>query len=541
MRALNLFRIPRLAESLLSCESDVQENRNATRKQRRNHVTVTNAILAAALLAASGSQSAIAGDIVLDWNQISTEVFTANETYQTPGHASRAMAMMNLAIYDSFTYTSPRFSKRSFFRYDGDIRKSSKASGEVAAAQAAYTVLSSLYSDQQSLLDSHLANSLSNYADNRSKEHGIALGTQIGNAIVAARARDGFDSNVQYQPTYEVGRWQPDPVNPGQEAWGPAWGQVTPFALKSVDRYLPPPTPDLTSQAFADSYNEVKALGAVDSSVRTAEQTEVGLFWAYDRVGLGTPLSLYNDTLRTVAEQQGNTTAENAKLFAKASVAMADAAIVAWNAKFDYDYWRPVTGIRDGDLDGNPLTEADPNWTPLGAPDGVDEIGFTPPFPTYISGHATFGGALFESLIEFYGTDNIEFSLSSEELSILMADPELQELYGLSLEDAERTFSSFSEAMAENGRSRVYLGIHWDFDDILGQEVGQDVAQAVFDGRFESPNRRRRGRRGHGLAPGVQPAPEPASVVLLAMGLTPWVIHRGVRALRRRRAGGRRG
>ncbi|MEM9660583.1 MAG: vanadium-dependent haloperoxidase, partial [Planctomycetota bacterium] len=319
----------------------------------------------------------------------------------------------------------------------------------------------------------------------------------------------------------EIGRWQPDPVNPGQEAWGPAWGQLAPFALKSVDKFVPPPMPDVASPAYATSYNEVKELGSIDSTLRTPEQTEIGLFWAYDRVGLGTPLALYNDALRAVAEQEGNTVEENAELFAKASVAMADAAIVAWDAKFAYDFWRPVTGIRDGDIDGNPLTEGDADWTPLGAPDGEDAIGFTPPFPTYISGHATFGGAVFGSLIEFYGTDDIGFTLASEELEILLADAELQELFGLNLEDAERTFSSFSEAMAENGRSRVYLGIHWDYDDLVGQEVGVDVAEALFDRRFVAAK-----RPGHSQGLNAGRVPEPSAAALLMVGIAACIIWR---------------
>ncbi|MEL7337190.1 MAG: vanadium-dependent haloperoxidase, partial [Planctomycetota bacterium] len=184
--------------------------------------------------------------------------------------------------------------------------------------------------------------------------------------------------------------------------------------------------------------------------------------------------------LQSVATQQGNTLEENAALFAQASVAMADAGVVAWHTKFSEEFWRPVTAIQNGDSDGNDLTVGDPEWTALGAPDGGDDIiGFTPQFPTYISGHATFGGALFGALQQFYGTDDIAFEVASEELEILIDNPELQAAYGLDLDDATRSFDSFSEAMAENGRSRVYLGIHFDFDDTVGQEVGVAVAESV--------------------------------------------------------------
>lgn len=441
-------------------------------------------VIALMAIAISGTVSNAQADVVLDWNELSAEILVNNQSYQNPGYASRSLAMMNLAIYDSFAVTSTLFRPDTFLDYDLQVTRYRRASGEVAAAQAAYTVLSSLYPDQQSLLDDALSASLNSHAESHDKSNGIALGTELGNAIVASRANDGYDTVGQYMPTYEVGRWQPDPVNPGQEAWGPAWGEVDTFALQSVDQHLPGPMPDLTSIEYADSYNEVKQLGSVDSTTRTPEQTEIGLFWAYDRAGMGTPHSMYNQVLRNIARQQGNTTTENAELFAKATVAMADAGIVAWNSKFEHDFWRPVTGIRDGDLDGNPLTEAEADWTPLGAPDGEDEVGFTPPFPTYISGHATFGGALFGSLQEFYGTDDIEFTLTSKELEVLLDNPELQQLYGLDLEDAQRSFTSLGEAMAENGRSRVYLGIHWDFDDLVGREVGQDIAEAIFANSF---------------------------------------------------------
>jgi hypothetical protein len=239
--------------------------------------------------------------------------------------------------------------------------------------------------------------------------------------------------------------------------------------------YAVPAPPAIGSPEYAASYNEVKSLGAIDSVTRTAEQTEIGLFWAYDRVGTGSPPVLYNEILRTLAVQQGNTDKQNAELFAKASVAMADAAVLAWDVKFEHDLWRPVTAIRGGDSDGNALTEGDADWVPLGAPGGMHPDGvtpiddFTPPFPAYVSGHATFGAAAMHTLALFYGNDNIPFTLTSVELP-----------------GVERSFNSFSEAIAENGRSRVYLGIHWDFDDYEGQSLGRAIAEYIFAQPFYS-------------------------------------------------------
>ncbi|MEM9187505.1 MAG: vanadium-dependent haloperoxidase [Planctomycetota bacterium] len=424
-------------------------------------------------------------DVVLDWNATMTDVLRDNTSLQNPGMASRTMAMMNLAIYDAFAMTSP--GGTMFYNY-GQGRQSPgiNASTDAAAAQAAYTVLSSIYGDQSSTLDAALAASLGDIADGQHKSDGVALGTSIGQSIIANRQNDGYDTSVQYLPTNAPGHWQPDPLNPGQEAWGPAWGDVLPFAIESGTQFMPPPMPELTSQKYTDAFNEVKEKGVATGSTRLPDETEAGIFWAYDRVGMGTPMRLYNDAMRNVAEQEGNSPEQNAELFAKASVAVADAGITAWNSKFAYDFWRPVTGIREADTDGNDDTIAIPDWTPLGAPGG-DDNDFTPPFPTYLSGHATFGGALFEMLKQFYGRDDIAFSLDSEELA------------DAGYSDITREFSSFSEAMAENGRSRVYLGIHWNFDDTVAQVTGAQVAQYLATSPF------------------IASVPEPSSAACLAI------------------------
>lgn len=424
--------------------------------------------------------SSESSDVVLTWNELFGETLAdAEAPLQTPGYASRSMAMLNLAIYDAVGIATDGAEANTFYDYPVDLTGNTGLSAEIAASQAAYTVLSGLYPEQQETLDAFLQASLAGTENDRKTDASLTLGSEIGNTILAIRANDGSDVVAEYEYTDEVGYFQPDPLNPEVQAWGPAWGNVDTFAINSTDDFVPDSPPDLASEEYAVSYNEVLELGSVDSEVRTTDQTEAGLFWAYDRAGLGTPLALYSDVLLQIAEQQGNTMEENAALFAQASVAMADAAVVAWDTKFSEEFWRPVTAIHAGDVDGNDLTEADADWVALGAPNGEDLTGFTPQFPTYISGHATFGGALFGTLQAFYGTDDIAFELSSQELELLLENPELQEAYGLELDDATRSFASFSEAMAENGRSRVYLGIHFDFDDTVGQEVGSAIAASV--------------------------------------------------------------
>lgn len=172
---------------------------------------------------------------------------------------------------------------------------------------------------------------------------------------------------------------------------------------------------------------------------------------------------MYDEPVMTIAQLKHNTMRQNARLFASFGMAEADAGFTAWNAKYTYDFWRPITAIRSANQGGNPNTVADPNWVPLGAPgDGVVPD-FTPPFPAYISGHSTFGAAAFEVLKDFYGTDHVHFTWMSDELPGVL-----------------RSFNSFGQAAAENGMSRIYLGIHWSFDNTNGQATGRSVADYVF-------------------------------------------------------------
>jgi len=251
--------------------------------------------------------------------------------------------------------------------------------------------------------------------------------------------------------------------------------------MVNVNNFPIPAPPPLTSQAYTDAYNQVMSVGAANSTTRTQEQTDIGLFWAYDGTpGLGTPPRFYNEIAQTIANQEHNTEYQNARMFALINVAMADAGIAAWNMKFTYDFWRPIIAIRDGANDGNPNTAGDANWTPLGAPatNGAgDGVNFTPPFPSYDSGHATFGGALFQTLANFYGTDNITFSISSDEFNGVNknGDGSARPVIG------PRTFTSFSAAAEENAMSRIYLGIHWIFDATNGIAQGDKIANFDFN------------------------------------------------------------
>jgi PAP2 superfamily/PEP-CTERM motif len=432
-----------------------------------------------AFLVCAAASEVRGDDIVLQWNATMRQAMQLDRTKPDPGWSSRAMAMVNGAIYDSFMAID-----RTHSPFLVNTSAAGDTSRDAAATQAAYLILNATYPGQSPLFDATRTAALAAIPEGPSKTAGLSLGASVANQYLAARANDGATQSVQYLPTPGPGRWRPDPMNPGQQAWGPGWGQVQPFAMTNGSQFQPPMTPALSSQQYADAFNEVKSLGALNSTTRTADQTQTAIFWAYDRAGMGPPPVIFNQAVSEIAAQRSNTTADNARLFAMTMVAQADASIAAWNSKFVADFWRPITAIREADTDGNPLTEPDPNWIPLGAPGAGSVPDFTPPFPAYVSGHATFGGAVFTTLANFYGTDNVDFTLTSGEMP------------GIT-----RTFHSFSQASEENARSRIYMGVHWNFDDIEGRALGGQIANMVTQSYFQA-------------------VPEPSTLALAAIAAT---------------------
>jgi hypothetical protein len=248
----------------------------------------------------------------------------------------------------------------------------------------------------------------------------------------------------------------------------------------------------MNSPEYTAAYNEVKRLGGdgvTTPTQRTAEQTQIGIFWAYDGTpSLCAPPRLYNQIALQIADQMKSSDIEVARLLALVNVAMADAGMAIWESKYFYDLWRPIAGIRESDPgtgptgtgDGNAQTVGDLNWKPLGAPaSNLQGPNFTPPFPAYPSGHAGFGGALFQTLRNFYGTDKIAFKFISDEFNGVTKGND-----GAVRPVIQRSFSSLSQAEEENGQSRIYLGIHWSFDKTEGIALGREVADWVFDHAF---------------------------------------------------------
>lgn len=388
----------------------------------------------------------VLSDMVLRWNSIALAAIRT--AAQNPVDATRTLAIVQAAVYDAVNSID-----QSYTPYLANIPAPSGASEDAAVAQAAHDVLLSLFSTQPLPLDSQLKATLQTIPEGDAKNAGIQVGQMAAQAILAARANDGANKTVDYTPGTNPGDWQPTPPAYAA-AFAPQWGMVTPFTLQSGSQFRPPPPPALDSAEYTAAFNEVKAVGSFDSTTRTADQTEAALFWQ----GIVTPNSTtageWNQIAQQVAVAKGNTLVQNARLFALLDLTAADAAIACWDAKYTYNFWRPVTAIRAADTDSNPDTEADPNWTPLFP---------TPSHPSYPSGHSTVSGGSAVVLASFFGSDAIPFTLSFE-----------------GLPGVARSFAGFKEAEIEAGMARIWAGIHYRFDIDAGQPIGEAVGAYVF-------------------------------------------------------------
>jgi hypothetical protein len=411
------------------------------------------------------------------------------------------MAIVHVAIFDAVNAIAGGY--RSYTEVP---RARAGSSMKAAIATAAHDTLVALFPSQAGSIGARYAEALDRLPRGPGTSDGIDLGRHTASAILAMRAEDGSQHaeprvGIEFTTSDEPGKWRQDPISAIPLALGARWGGVDPFVLESADLFRVPPPPALESEEYAEAFEEVKSLGGdgvATPTQRTPDQGLAGTFWAYDGTpSLCAPPRLYNQITVQIAEQRRSGVVELARLLALVNVAMADAGIAIWESKYHYEFWRPVTGIREADEgtgptgagDGNPATRGDPEFSPLGAPaSNLSAPNFTPPFPAYPSGHAGFGGALFETLRLFYGTDEISFDFVSDELDGVTRDNQ-----GNVRPLAPRHFESLTEAEQENGQSRIYLGIHWAFDKTQGIAQGRAVADYVFERAF-TPLRERGGR-----------------------------------------------
>jgi hypothetical protein len=382
----------------------------------------------------------------VQWNRIALQAIKSDAS--TPEFASRVLAMESLAVFDAVSAIDGTSG------YLLNMAAPADADANAAAAQAAHDVLAYLYPAQKATFDAALASALAAIPNGQGKTDGVTLGAAAAAKIIALRANDGWDANVIGDGSTAIGQWRPTaPMY--MPAENPQWANLTPFALTSPNQFDPSGPPDLSSQAFADAVNKTESLGAANSTTRTADQTQIANFWK-DGPGTYTPSGQWNDIADQIATAQGDSLAADARMLAELNVAEADAAITAWNTKYTYNLWRPVTAIQNANSFANAGIVQDPNWQPLIV---------TPPFPSYISGHSTFSAAAADVLSNFFGA-NYAFSYT---------DPSLGSLPGVT-----RSYTSFTQAAQEAGESRIYGGIHYEFDNQDGLAAGQQVGNWVL-------------------------------------------------------------
>ena len=422
-------------------------------------------LLIALALVALASPTVARADAVTDWNLIASNAIVVTAG-QPPPVSALSFAMVQGAVYDAVNAID-----RGHQPYLSEPPSNPTDSKEAAAATAAFRVLvgfpdlSGLFPAQlptlQPLYDAYIAGLPDNPPG--SKAAGITIGETTGRAMLVARMNDGRfgPPPTLYPPA--PGIWRPTPPNYASDP-APWVGNVLTFIVPSAEMLRTDGPNALTSAEYAEDFNEVKDLGSLTSTTRTADETDAAIFWQ-DHAH-----ALFNRIFRTLAASQQLDIVANARLFAMTNLAAADAAIGCWNDKYYWQFWRPITGIREADTDGNPATQADPTWLPLfdpATPVCHPPALFTPPFPDHPSGHACATGAFMHTLKNFFGTDKIGFTAFSNKSC------------------TTRSFARFSDALKEVIDARVWGGIHFRTADTQGAVLGKKVAQYLKKHYFQ--------------------------------------------------------
>lgn len=323
---------------------------------------------------------------------------------------------------------------------------------EAAVAGASYRTGIALFPSRRADFDSLWERSRTNFPATPSRNAGFQLGFASADTLLEARVADGSNTQIPYIPSDKPGAWRrTSPFFRLPDL--PHWGSVKPFALTNAAQFRPPGPPALNSDRYASDYNLTKALGAKASASRTADQTQAALFWS-DFTGTVTPPGHWTQITLALAQSYHLALADKARLLALVHIALADAGIACWDAKYTYNFWRPSTATVRVD-DGNPNTEPDPTWESL-LP--------APSFPEYVSGHSTFTGAGAEVLRRWFGRDDLSFTVTSD-----------------TVPGVTRSYSSLSAVATEIGMSRIWGGIHFHSADADGQELGRKIGDWVYE------------------------------------------------------------
>jgi len=401
----------------------------------------------AALLTVICLSSAARADVITDWNEIAQQALL--NAASSPVISSRSMAIVQVSVFDAVNGI-----ERHYVPIHADMQAPRGASRRAAAIQAAYGSLRRLFPAQLVFLDAQREASLASIASGKGAENsqsiarGIEWGELVANDIFTWRSTDGLTpAPPPFLGGMAAGQWRPTPVGflPGAL---PQFGYMTPWAIDAPAQFRSAGPPALTSAQYTADYNEVAAIGSSTSMTRTADQTQIAVFWNGN-----TPV-MWNRAARYASAQHDLNLSQNARLFAQMNVAMADAVISCWEAKYYYVFWRPITAIRLGSTDGNPNTTEDMAWTPLLT---------TPNHPDYPSGHATVSPAAGKVLVSYFG-DDIEMTLTSETTA-----------------GVTRDYHSFAQAVQEAFDARIYGGIHFRTACLDGRGQGTQIGDLVVD------------------------------------------------------------
>jgi hypothetical protein len=369
------------------------------------------------------------GSEIVKWNEILLEEIAKNSV--APPRASRLMAMVHVAQFEAVNAISRSFEPYLFSEH---LSYEKGAVSSIAAAQAAHDILFAVFPADAPVFMDALDESISGFQED-TVQKSKRLGSKAAASVLSVRGGDVSNSDLVYEITseVEVGDWRPT-APAFASALLPDWGNVKTWVLEFGSQFRPSAPPAVGSAAYIANVEEVRSLGDVNSVTRTAEQAEIALVWAAGS-GTVTPPGQWFQIASQLVETKNVKFEEQARLFALLGISVADAGIAAWDCKYAYNFWRPITAIQEGS-DG---VDGDPTWTPLLT---------TPPFSAYVSGHSTFSGAGATVLSDYFGSDSHSFSVTSDGLT--------------------RSFSSLWTAAAEAGQSRIYGGIHYQFDNTEG-------------------------------------------------------------------------
>ncbi len=378
-------------------------------------------------------------DVVSDWNAI----MLAAVNSQNALAQSRYAAIAQLAVFEAVNAITGDYKP-----YLGTVKASRDASPEAAAVAAAYRVLVTYFPAGQPTFDAARVSSLSSIPNGWAKDAGIAAGEAAANAMITLRAADGSAPPEFFvPPSLDPGQWAVTPSCPATGGVLLQWRNVTPFALARADQFRSEPPPALTSNRYARSFNEVKTVGAIDSTARPQDRSDVAVLYA-----ALTASAVWNSVTSQILASRHASLSEKARVFALVNIAVADAGVAVFDTKYHYAFWRPETAIHNADIDGNARTDADSSFVPFI---------ITPCFPSYPSAHGTLSNAAREVLERLYGHQHA-ITISSSALGITLT---------------YRTLREITEDIAD---ARVYGGIHFRFDQEEGAEQGRQVGEYTF-------------------------------------------------------------